>query len=178
MNGPSPLVSVIVPCFNEQDNIETCVDQVGQALKSAGIPHEVLLVNDGSTDETLERAIALLTSVSSLRVLDLGENCGKAVALREGLLRARGEIVAFFDADLQYSPKDLVTMIDRLNEGPDFVNGTRDYNGYGVSRTAFSRLYNRVLRFVFRMELNLNLLAHVPFESMRHNYGSAKNASS
>ncbi len=153
MNGPTPYVSVIVPCFNEQDNIETCVDQIGEALRSAGIPHEVLVVNDGSTDGTLQRAHSLITSGSSVRVIDLGENCGKAVALREGLRRARGDTVAFFDADLQYSPKDLVTMIARLNEGPDFVNGNRDYNGYGVSRTAFSRLYNRILRFLFRMEL-------------------------
>src|SRR5205807_2524684 len=63
------------------------------------------------------------------------------------------DIIAFFDADLQYSPKDLVTMIGRLDEGHDFVNGTRDYNGYGASRTALSRLYNRVVRFLFRMEL-------------------------
>jgi|SRR5467141_4051565 len=153
MNGPTPRVSVIVPCFNEQDNVEACVDQVGNALKAAGIPHEVLVVNDGSTDDTLERANSLLTSVSSVRVIDLGENCGKAVALREGLRRARGDIVAFFDADLQYSPEDLVTMIARLNEGSDFVNGTRDYNGYGVSRTAFSRLYNRAVRFLFRVQL-------------------------
>lgn len=153
MNGPKPHVSVIVPCYNEQDNVETCVNQVGEALSSAGITHEVLVVNDGSTDDTLQRAQSLLMSVSSVRVIDLGENCGKAVALKEGLRRARGDIVAFFDADLQYSPKDLVTMISRLNEGPDFVNGTRDYNGYGASRTAFSRLYNRVLRLVFRMNL-------------------------
>ena len=153
MNGPTPRVSVIVPCFNEQDNVETCVDRIGDALRSAGISHEVLVVNDGSTDQTLQRAHSLLKSGSSVRVIDLGENCGKAVALKEGLRRAKGDIVAFFDADLQYSPKDLVTMIAKLNEGPDFVNGTRDYNGYGASRTAFSRLYNRVLRLVFRMNL-------------------------
>ena len=153
MKGLTPSVSVIVPCFNEQDNVVACVDQVGRALKSAGITHEVLVVNDGSTDETLERAHSLITSASSVRVIDLGENCGKAVALKEGLRRARGDIIAFFDADLQYSPKDLVTMIGRLNDGPDFVNGTRDYNGYGVSRTAFSRLYNRAVRFLFRMQL-------------------------
>ena len=61
--------------------------------------------------------------------------------------------MAFFDADLQYSPKDLVTMIVRLADGIDFVNGNRDYNGYGASRTAFSRLYNLALRFLFRMEI-------------------------
>ena len=153
MNGPTPRVSVIVPCYNEQDNVQDCVDQIAKVLWDAQIPYEILVVNDGSTDKTLGRAHSLLKSNSLVRVIDLGENCGKAIALKEGVRRARGDIVAFFDADLQYSPKDLVTMIGRLDEGHDFVNGTRDYNGYGSSRTAFSRLYNRVVRFLFRMEL-------------------------
>jgi glycosyltransferase involved in cell wall biosynthesis len=88
-----------------------------------------------------------------VRVVDLGRNCGKAVALREGIRRASGDVVAFFDADLQYSSEDLVTMITKLDDSVDFVNGNRDYNGYGVSRTAFSKLYNRIVRLVFRMEI-------------------------
>ena len=115
--------------------------------------HEILLVNDGSTDETLRRACSFYESHQSVRVLDLARNCGKAVALKEGVRRARGDLVAFFDADLQYTPKDLVEMVSRLNNGIDFVNGSRDYNGYGASRTAFSRLYNRVVRLLFRTQL-------------------------
>ncbi len=153
MNGPNPRVSVVVPCFNEQDNIRDCVDGIAKVLWAAQIPHEILVVNDGSSDDTLARAHSLTMFNSSVRVIDLGENCGKAIALKEGVRRARGDIVAFFDADLQYSPMDLVTMIARLGDGLDFVNGTRDYNGYGASRTAFSRLYNRVVRFLFRLEL-------------------------
>ena len=153
MRGPKPHLSVIVPCYNEQDNIENCVNQIDEAFRPTQLLHEILLVNDGSTDETLRRACSLYESHQSVRVLDLARNCGKAVALKEGVRRARGDLVAFFDADLQYSPTDLVTMIGRLNEGHDFVNGTRDYNGYGASRTALSRLYNRVVRFLFRMEL-------------------------
>jgi len=153
MKGHTPLVSVVVPCFNEQDNIQDCVDQIAAVLRAAQIPYEILVVNDGSTDDTLGRAHSLSMSNSYVRVVDLGENCGKTIALKEGVRRARGDIVAFFDADLQYSPKDLVIMIARLDDGLDFVNGTRDYNGYGASRTAFSRLYNRMVRFLFRMEL-------------------------
>jgi len=149
MKGPPPRVSIIVPCYNEQD----CVDQIAKVFWAAQIPYEILVVNDGSTDKTLGRAHFLLRSNSLVRVIDLGENCGKAVALREGVRRARGDVVAFFDADLQYTPTDLVTMISRLDEGHDFVNGTRDYNGYGASRTAFSRLYNRVVRLLFRVDL-------------------------
>jgi dolichol-phosphate mannosyltransferase len=153
MRGPKPDVSVIVPCYNEQDNIETCVNQIDEAFRPSNILHETILVNDGSTDETLKRARSLCDSNPSVRVIDLGRNCGKAVALKEGVRRSRGELVAFFDADLQYMPRDLVAMVSRLNNGIDFVNGSRDYNGYGGSRTAFSRLYNRVVRLLFRMDL-------------------------
>jgi dolichol-phosphate mannosyltransferase len=153
MKGPKPDVSVIVPCYNEQDNIENCVNQIDEAFRPTEIVHEILLVNDGSTDETLKRARSLYESHQSVRAIDLGRNCGKAVALKEGVRRARGNLVAFFDADLQYTPADLVRMVSRLNNGIDFVNGSRDYNGYGTSRTAFSRLYNRVVRLLFRMDL-------------------------
>ena len=153
MMGPKPHVSVIVPCYNEQDNIENCVNQIDSAFRPTQTLHEILLVNDGSTDETLKRARSLGESHSSVRVIDLRRNCGKAVALKEGVRRARGDLVAFFDADLQYTPGDLVRMVSRLNNGIDFVNGSRDYNGYGASRTTFSRLYNRVVRLLFRIDL-------------------------
>src|SRR5207249_10606847 len=67
--------------------------------------------------------------------------------------RSKGELVAFFDADLQYNPRDLVRMINMVGDDLDLVNGNRDYNGYGASRTTFSRLYNKVVRLLFRMEL-------------------------
>jgi glycosyltransferase involved in cell wall biosynthesis len=153
MRGPKPDISVIVPCYNEQDNIENCVNQIDEAFRPTRILHEILLVNDGSTDETFKRARSLFESRQTVRIIDLGRNCGKAVALKEGVRRARGDLVAFFDADLQYTPGDLVTMVSRLNNGIDFVNGSRDYKGYGASRTAFSRLYNRVVRSLFRMDL-------------------------
>ena len=153
MRGPKPQVSIIVPCYNEQDNVENCVYQLENTFSRAQILHEILLVNDGSTDQTLERARLLSSSHPTVRVIDLVENFGKATALKEGVRRARGDLVAFFDADLQYTPGDLVAMVGKLNNGTDFVNGSRDYNGYGASRTVFSRLYNRVVRLVFRMNL-------------------------
>src|SRR5207302_4150623 len=101
MKGPPPRVSIIVPCYNEQDNVQDCVDQIAKVFWAAQIPYEILVVNDGIMDKTLGRAHFLLRSNSLVRVIDLGENCGKAVALREGVRRARGDVVAFFDADLQ-----------------------------------------------------------------------------
>jgi glycosyltransferase involved in cell wall biosynthesis len=153
MSKTSPLVSVIVPAYNEEGNIADCVDQVTQELSSAQLPFEILVVNDGSTDKTLEQANRLSGSNPLVRTVDLGGNFGKPVALKEGFRRAKGELIAFFDADLQYSPRDLVKMVHMLDDSLDFVNGNRDYNGYGASRTAFSRLYNRAVRLLFRIEL-------------------------
>ena len=153
MNVSDPRVSIVVPCYNERDNISDCINQLEEALRSAQIPFEIILVNDGSIDDTLEQARSLAVSRSFLRVVDLGGNFGKTVALREGVRLAKGNKVAFFDADLQYAPEDLVMMITKLKDGIDFINGSRDYNGYGASRTTFSRLYNQVVRFLFRTDL-------------------------
>ncbi len=153
MKNKEGFLSVIVPAYNEQGNIVDCVKRVGDALSSSQHTFEILVVNDGSTDETLQRASSLSKSCDFVRTVDLGGNFGKPTALKEGLRRAKGDIVAFFDADLQYDPKDLVKMADLIGNGVDFVNGNRDYNGYGPYRTAFSKLYNRLVRLLFRMQL-------------------------
>jgi glycosyltransferase involved in cell wall biosynthesis len=153
MNSREGFLSVIVPAYNEEDSIADCVKRVSEALLSSKHAFEILVVNDGSTDTTLQRASSLCKSCDFVRTIDLGENFGKTIALKEGLLRAKGDLIAFFDADLQYDPKDLVKMIDLIGNGVDFVNGNRDYNGYGPSRTAFSKLYNRVVSLLFRMEI-------------------------
>jgi dolichol-phosphate mannosyltransferase len=153
MSKTLPLVSVVIPAYNEEGNIVNCVRQVAEELSSARLSFEILVVNDGSTDNTLEQARRLSLFNPTVRTVDLGGNFGKTVALREGVRMARGELIGFFDADLQYSPRDLVSMINVLDDPLDFVNGNRDYNGYGASRTAFSRLYNRVVRLLFRIEL-------------------------
>jgi dolichol-phosphate mannosyltransferase len=153
MNKTSPLVSVVVPAYNEEGNIADCVSQLTQELSSAQFLFEILVVNDGSTDKTLEQANQLSLANPLVRTIDLGGNFGKPIALREGVRRAKGELIAFFDADLQYSPRDLVKMVHLLDDSLDFVNGNRDYNGYGASRTAFSRIYNRAVRLLFRIKL-------------------------
>lgn len=154
MKNSQSLLSVIVPAYNEEDNIVDCVKRVGDALSSSQLAFEILIVNDGSTDRTLERASALSKSSHFVRTIDLGGNFGKPTALSEGLRHARGELVAFFDADLQYSPEDLVRMVSMIGDGVDFVNGNRDYNGYGSSRTAFSKLYNMLMRLLFRVNID------------------------
>ena len=148
------LVSVVVPAFNEEENISTCVQELSDAMRRAGYKSEIIVVNDGSTDNTLSVARSVQGKCSMLRVLDLGRNYGKATALREGVRASKGDAIAFFDADMQYSAEDLVRLIEIAKNGIDIVTGSRDYRFYGQSRTVLSKTYNRVLKLIFRLTVN------------------------
>ena len=89
----------------------------------------------------------------ALRVLDLKRNFGKATALKEGVRAAKGDTLAFFDADMQYDPNEVVKLVDLMRNGSDVANGRRDYRGYDRTRLIFSRIYNETLRLVFRLNI-------------------------
>jgi glycosyltransferase involved in cell wall biosynthesis len=153
LTSPPSLVSVIVPAYNEGDNIPSCVEQVSEAMRDAGYKAEIIIVNDGSTDNTLSIARSLQMKCPSLRVLDLKRNYGKTTALKEGIRVAKGDAVAFFDADMQYDATDLVKLVGLMSYGTDVANGRRDFQAYELTRTAFSRIYNAILRLVFRLNV-------------------------
>ena len=153
LTGQPSFVSVVVPAFNEEDNIPYCIERLSEAMDEAGVRTEIILVNDGSTDNTLSVARSLQAKCPSLRVLDLKRNYGKTIALREGTRVAKGDAVAFFDADMQYDATDLVKLVGLMNNGTDVANGRRDFQAYGRTRTSFSRIYNTILRVVFRLDV-------------------------
>src|SRR2546426_9854542 len=99
MKNRESFLSVIVPAYNEEDNIVDCVKRVGDALSSSQRAFESLVVNDGSTDETLQRASSLSKSCYFVRTVELGGNFGKPTARNEGLRSAKGDRIAFFDPD-------------------------------------------------------------------------------
>src|SRR2546430_6202906 len=148
------IVSIIVPALNEEENISQCVEQLFRAMGDAGYRAEIIVVDDGSTDKTLSVARSLQRQYGSLRILDLRRHYGKSTAIREGVKAAKGDIIAFFDADMQYNPMDLVRMVAFAYEGADVVSGSRDYRTYGRMRTAISRTYNKVLRLLFKVTLS------------------------
>src|SRR5437773_8053586 len=93
------------------------------------------------------------TNSISLRVLSFKRNYGKATALREGVKACKGTTIAFFDADLQYDPADLIGVVSMLSYGSDVVTGLRDYRHYNQARTVVSKIYNRLLRLIFRLDI-------------------------
>lgn len=120
----SSSLSLILPCFNEEGNIERTVRDADAWLRASKREGEIVVVDDGSTDGTADVLAALAASVPSLRVLRHERNRGYASALVTGLDAANGEIVAFMDSDGQFRALDLERLLTHLNRAP-FVAGRR-----------------------------------------------------
>ncbi len=124
MGKQSPELSIVVPVLDEQDNITPLYEQITQLL-DGGHNYEILFVDDGSSDNSLEILKKLHDSDSRVRVILFRKNFGQTAALSAGFTHARGSIIVALDADLQNDPADIPKMIARLNEGFDVVSGWR-----------------------------------------------------
>ncbi|MGC4025183.1 MAG: glycosyltransferase family 2 protein [Mesorhizobium sp.] len=144
-------LSVLAPVHNEEQNIEPLVDRICEALRDFGKPWELILVDDGSTDATLERAKALLGKPGlALRIIELQRNFGQAAGLQAGIDAARGRLIATLDGDLQNDPHDIPAMIDMLEaQDLDMVCGWRKDRQDGLMlRLIPSWIANRLIRKV------------------------------
>lgn len=125
----SPELSVVVPALNEEDNVKPLVEQVDQAVRGAGIDAELIVVDDGSTDATLERLRELALTRPWLRVLHRPSPRGQSAAMFAGIQAAHGRYIATLDADLQNDPADLPAMVAMIRRGEaDMVQGDRSRN--------------------------------------------------
>lgn len=147
-------LSIVMPMYNERDNVERTLSLVKEAMSGFGGGWELILVNDGSEDDTLEVARAAEETMPALRVLSYGRNRGRGKALRTGFAAARGRIVVSTDFDLSYSPDHILRIYKAFGENPDadVVLGSAYMPGGTVqdvpfARHAASRLGNRVLSF-------------------------------
>jgi dolichol-phosphate mannosyltransferase len=139
--APAPEISVIVPCFNEEGNVELLLEELADALQGIGVSHEILLVDDASTDGTARRVREAMPRYPALRLIQHRLNCGESAAILSGCACARGAILVTLDADLQDDPADLPMMIREL-EGCDCVAGVRRERKDSFARIASSRVAN------------------------------------
>jgi len=120
------VMSIVIPALNEQDNVQPLVEQVKQTVLDIGINAELIVVDDGSTDETLPRLQALSKENPWLRVLHRDQAQGQSSAMGAGIAAARGHYIATLDADLQNDPAELPAMLEKLKaEDVDMVQGDR-----------------------------------------------------
>lgn len=134
----SPAISIVVPLYNEEDNVVELQTQIDRAL--AGLDYELVLVDDGSSDQTVSR----VQKSERVRLLCFEKNAGQSAAMHAGVNAARGDLIAMLDGDLQNDPADIPAMIARLNEGYDLVCGYRAKR----KDTTFKRLQSRLANAV------------------------------
>jgi glycosyltransferase involved in cell wall biosynthesis len=140
-----PAVSVVVPAFNESENLPALLGELVPPLESTGRPFEIVVVDDGSTDGTREVLAALATRHPAPRVVRFRRNAGQSAAFLAGFAEARGEVIVTLDADLQNNPGDVPELLLRL-EGHDAVLGVRAKRRDPFLRRASSRVANAVRR--------------------------------
>lgn len=139
-------LSLVVPVYNEEDNIIPLYERVVEALEPLGLSFELILVDDGSSDRSLDRLRELVDRDARVLVLELRRNFGQTAAMAAGIDEARGEFVVTLDADLQNDPNDIPRMLERAREGFDIVSGwRRDRKDDFVSRTLPSKLANELI---------------------------------
>jgi dolichol-phosphate mannosyltransferase len=148
-----PYLSLVIPAYNEQENVPTLLERVSAALAQTGRPFEVVMVDDGSTDDTPRLLADAMQRYPWLRVLRMARNGGQSAAFEAGFEAARGQVIATIDADLQNDPEEIPRLLPLL-DGYDMVTGWRkDRRDTGFRRWQ-SRQANRIRNWISQETVN------------------------
>ena len=141
-----PSVSIVIPIYNEAESLEELLASIDQAMTPSHEHYEVVFVDDGSTDGTLDRLKSLAQTRDRVRVFSFRRNFGKSPALLCGFQKATGQYILTMDADLQDEPVNYPTMYGQLiSEGADIVSGWRKERQDNALKIVSSRIFNRLM---------------------------------
>lgn len=142
-------ISVVVPIYNEVENLPLLHQSLTSTLERMGRPFELILVNDGSTDGSTEKLAELARMDARVKVVEFRKNYGQTAAMQAGMQAASHEITVLLDGDLQNDPNDIPMMLAKLEEGYDLVYGWRKNRQDNLfHRTLPSRMGNGLIAWV------------------------------
>jgi glycosyltransferase involved in cell wall biosynthesis len=148
-------ISIVVPVFNEEENAGPLVEGIAQSVRPLGLPFEIVVIDDGSSDGTVRRIRALLSSNPELVLVCLRRNFGQTLALQAGFDRARGNVIVTMDGDLQNDPSDIPRLLEEISRGADVVSGWRKQRKDKlILRKIPSWIANRLIRWVTRIPIH------------------------
>ncbi|NQU60332.1 MAG: glycosyltransferase family 2 protein [Rhodospirillales bacterium] len=155
-SGNNPKYSVVVPAFCEADSICELVDRVAAVFTQMGQgkSFDILIVDDGSTDDTPDIVEGLCHERTYVRLIRLRRNCGKSLALMAGFEHSKGDALITIDADLQDHPEDIPKLLAKLDEGYGVVSGWRQGRKDTLTRRIGSYVYNTVVSWVGDLRLH------------------------
>ena len=125
MLSEKQIISIVVPLYNERDNVRELVSSISEVMERAEFVYEIIMVDDGSSDGTVAQLVELQSTYQKIRIVQFRRNFGQTAAMAAGFDYARGNIIVPMDGDLQNDPGDIPMMIAKLNEGYDVVSGWR-----------------------------------------------------
>lgn len=153
----APVFSIVAPCYNEQDNVDTLYERIRDVMDSLGDAWELVLINDGSRDDTLEKITALHELDPRVKIINFARNFGHQTAVTAGMDHAAGEAVVLIDADLQDPPEVIEKMVDKWREGYHVVYGVREKR-LGESRFKIwtAKLFYRIIYRITDVDIPLD----------------------
>ena len=149
----SPLLSLVVPFYNEEGNLEDFFERASQAMSGIGVSWELIFINDGSSDDSLTEALRLHEQHDEVMVIDLSRNFGKEIALSAGLDYASGAAIIEIDADLEHPPEVIVDLVDKWREGYQIVFATRkSRSAEPMLKRVSARIYYKIFGWLSKIE--------------------------
>lgn len=149
------ILSVIIPSYNEEANIERTAETIGKILSEAQIEYELLFVSDGSKDKTYELVCNLSQQDARVKGLQFSRNFGKEASIFAGLSCAKGDCCAVIDCDLQHPPETLVEMYRLWEEGYDVIEGIKSSRGKeGIFHKMFVGIFYGIMSKLMKLDMN------------------------
>ncbi len=147
-------VGIVVPVYNEQDSLDALVREIREVATAHAYDVHLVFVDDGSTDASWSRIVALAEADPAIGGLRFRRNEGKAAALMAGFAAARGDVVFTMDADLQDPPQEMPRLLKRLDQGFDVVSGYKQHRLDPWHKVYPSRVFNRIIGFLTHVHLH------------------------
>lgn len=148
------MLSIVVPVFNEEESLQAFYTELKKEITSLAKDHEIIFVDDGSSDSSLEILQALEKKDKTVRLFSFRKNLGKAEALTLGFQQAKGDTVVTLDADLQDQPSEIKKLLELHNKGVDVVCGWRKDRKDASKMKIISKLFNYTVRKVFDVHVH------------------------
>jgi len=148
-------LSLVIPVYNEQENLDQLYTEITASCKELNKSYQIVFVDDGSTDNSLERLIRIQKKDPVVRVVSLRKNFGQTAALSAGFDHSQGDIIITLDADLQNNPKDFKRLINKIEEGYDLVSGWRKKRKDKLlTRRIPSKIANWIISIITQVKLH------------------------
>ena len=150
------MISIILPIFNEEENLPLLYDRLSKVVKTVNMPYEIIFINDGSADKSEQLIRDILAHDKNVVLINFSRNFGHQAAISAGLKYAKGKVAAILDADLQDPPEELPRLIAKWKEGFQVVYAIRTKRKEGIFKRAAYAIFYRTLQMISDIDIPLD----------------------